>query len=69
MKTHVVAIGILNECQRIVRDLINKLNALMIRSMIDATLKNTTAMSMSSDLDTVCCYCIVYELGMTKSRA
>ena len=70
--THVVAIRILNECQGIVRDLIDELNALMIRSMIDAALENATTMTVSSNLNTVCGYCVVYKLegiSLTRDRA
>ena len=52
----------MDESQCIVSDLINELNALVIRCMVDAALKDTTAMTMSSNFNTVCSYGIIDEL-------
>lgn len=60
--TYVVAVWILDEGQRIVGDLIDELDALMVRRMVDAPLQNTTSMAMSRHLDTVGCHSVVNEL-------
>jgi hypothetical protein len=60
--TYIVAVWILDEGQCIVGDLIDELNALMVRRMVDAPLQNTTSMPMSRHLDTVGCHSVVNEL-------
>jgi hypothetical protein len=60
---YVVAIRILNQSQRIISDLVDELDTLVIRGMIDTPLKNTTAMAVSSNLNTVGGDGIVDELG------
>jgi len=60
--TYVVAVRILNKGQCVICDLIHELNALMIGCMIDTSLKNTTTVAMSSNLNAVSGYRIVYEL-------
>ena len=62
--THIIAIRILNKSQCIVSDLIDKLDPLMIRCMIDATLQYTASMTVRSHLDTVSSHSIVNELGV-----
>jgi len=59
---HVVTIRILNEREGIVRDLVNKLDALEIRSVVDAPLQNAAAMAVSRDLDAISSNSIVNEL-------
>jgi hypothetical protein len=59
--THVVAIGVLNECEGIVRDLIDEWDALMIRGMVGTSLKYATV-TMSGNLNTVSGYSIVNKL-------
>lgn len=65
--TYIIAVGILNERERVVRDLIHKLNSLMIRCMVDAPLKNAAAMTVSRYFHTIGGDCIVNELYHTKS--
>ena len=60
--TYVVAVWILDEGQRIVGDLIDELDALMVRRMVDAPLQNTTSMAMSCHLNTVGCHSVINEL-------
>ena len=62
-QTYIVAVRILNQRQRVVCDLIHELDALMIGGVIDTSLKNTTAVALSGDLDAVRGNCVVYELG------
>ena len=60
--SHVVTIRILNEREGIVRDLVNKLDALEIRGVVDAPLQNAAAMAVSRDLDAISSDSIVNEL-------
>jgi len=60
--THIVAIWVLNECESIVSDLVDKLNTLMVGSMVNAPLKDTAPMAVSSDFDAVCSDSVVNEL-------
>jgi hypothetical protein len=52
----------LNERQCVVSDFIHKLDALVIRSMIDAALQHAASVAVSGDLYTVGSHCVVYEL-------
>ena len=60
--THIIAIRILNKSQCIVCDLIHELDALMIGGVINTPLEHTTTVAMSSNLNAVRRYRIVYEL-------
>jgi hypothetical protein len=66
--THIIAVRILNKGQRIVGDLIHELNALMIGGVIDTSLEYTTAVAVSSNLNTVRGYRVVYELEANLSE-
>jgi hypothetical protein len=61
--TYVIAVRVLNQSQRVVCDLIHELDALVIGGMIDTSLKNTTTVAVSGDLNAVRGDRIVYELG------
>ena len=61
-QAHIVAIGILYECQGVVRDLSHKLDLLGFRGVIDASLQDTTSMAVGSDLNTVLSDGVVDEL-------
>lgn len=65
--THIIPVGILNKSQRVVRDLIHELNALMIGGVVDTSLEYTTAMAMSSNLNAVRGHRIVYKLEANLS--
>jgi len=60
--THVVAVRILHERKSVESNLVYKLYALVIRSMVHASLQDTTSVTVSCDLDTVGCYRIVNKL-------
>jgi len=60
--THVVAVRVLDQSQRVVCDLIHELDALVIGGMIDTSLKNTAAVAVSGDLNAVRGDRIVNEL-------
>ena len=66
--THIIAVRILNKGQRVVGDLIHELDALMIGGVIDTSLEHTTAVPMSSHLNTICGYRVVYELEANLSE-
>ena len=66
-ETDVVAVRILDEGERVVRDLVHKLHALVLGRMINAPLQHAAAVAMSSDLDTVCRDGVVDELDITSS--
>jgi len=61
--TYVVAVRVLDQSQRVVCDLIHELDALVIGGMIDTSLKNTTAVAVSGDLNAVRGDRVVNELG------
>lgn len=65
---NVVAVRILNERQCVVSDFIHKLDALMVRSMIDAALQHAASVAMSSDLYAVGSHCVVYELVIFRCK-
>ena len=62
--TYVVAVRVLDQSQRIVCDLIHELDALVIGGMIDASLKDTTAVAVSGNLNAVRGDRVVNELGV-----
>lgn len=64
----VISVRILDESQSIVSDLIDELLALHFRCMVDAPLKDTTSMSVSSDFNTVGCNGVVDELEKSQTR-
>ena len=59
---HVVSVGVLNERQCIVSDLIDELDTLRLRSVIHTALEDTASVAMSGDLDTVGSNSVVDEL-------
>jgi hypothetical protein len=59
---HIVAIWILYKRERIVRYLVYELNALMIRGVVNASLKHTAPMSVRSHFNTICCNRVINEL-------
>jgi len=64
----VISEWILDQNIRIVGDLANQPSLLISRSMIDTTLKNTAAMTMSSHIDTVGSNRIEDELGIGRGE-
>ena len=66
--TYVVAIWILNKRKCIVCDLAHELSPLHFGSMINTSLQDTTAMSMSSNFDTVARNRIINELSGVRSE-
>ena len=66
--THIITVRILDECESIIRNLVNQLDALVIRCMIDASLQDATSMTMRSDLYTVSSHRVVNELDTAFSR-
>lgn len=66
--TYVVAIWVLNQSQRIVRDFIHELHALLVRRMVDAPLQDTAPVTVGRDLDAVGSYSIVDELSNRGSK-
>ena len=59
---HIIAIQILEKGKLIASDLVDKLDRLKIRCMINAVLQNAASMMVSSDLDIVGSHSIVNEL-------
>ena len=51
--THIVAVRILNERECVVRDLIHKLHALMLRGVVDAPLEYAATVAVGGNLDAV----------------
>jgi hypothetical protein len=64
---HIIAVRILDKSQRVVRDLIHELNALMIGGVIDTSLEYTTPVAVCGHLNAVRSYRIVYELEANLS--
>jgi hypothetical protein len=62
LETHIIAIWILNQGEGIVSNFGHKLLTLELRSMIDAPLKDTAAMTMGSNFDTVGRDSVINEL-------
>ena len=52
-KTYIVAVRVLNKRERVVRDLVHKLNTLVLRSVVDAALKHAATVAVSGYLDAV----------------
>jgi hypothetical protein len=69
MTAYVVAIWVLYEGKRVVSDLIDELDTLMIRRMVDAALQNTASVSVSRDLHAVNGHSIVNKLRMGGTLA
>jgi predicted DNA binding protein len=65
--THIIAVWILNKSQCVVCDLIHELNALMIGGVIYTPLEYATTVAVSSHLNAVRGYRIVYELEANLS--
>lgn len=61
--TYIVAVRILHKSKRIVRDLVDELDTLMLRGVVDATLQHAATVAMSSDLDAVGRNSVVDELS------
>lgn len=66
--THVVAVRVLNEGQSIVSDLVDELDALMVRGVVDATLEDATSVTVSRNFDAVSGNRIVDELNPRVSE-
>ena len=60
--THVVAVRVLDEREGVVGDLVNELDALVLRRVVDAALEYAAAMAVRSDLDAVVRDGVVDEL-------
>ena len=60
--THIVAIRVLDEREGVVGDLIDELDALVLRRVVDAALEYAAAMAVRSDLDAVVRDGVVDEL-------
>ena len=63
-KTHVVAVRILYESKRVVRDLVHELDTLVLRRMVNAALENAATMAVSGNLNAVGRNGIVNELSI-----
>ena len=59
---YIVAIWILDEGQHIIGDLIDELDTLMFRRMVDAPLQNATSVAVRRYLDAVSSHGIINEL-------
>ena len=59
---NIVAIRVLNECERAISDLLDKLHALVVGCVVDATLQDAAAVTMSSDLNAILGDSVVDEL-------
>jgi hypothetical protein len=64
--TDIVAIRVLDEGECVVRDLVNKLDALLIRSVVDTALKDTAAVTVGRNLYAVGRDRVVDELLTVK---
>jgi hypothetical protein len=64
-RTYIVAVWVLDEGKRIISNLVNELDALMIRRVINAALQDAASVAVSRDLDTVSSYSIINELYTT----
>lgn len=62
LETYIVAVWILDEGERIVRDLIHKLHPLVIRRVVDTPLEDAASMTVSRNFYTVCRDRVVDEL-------
>ena len=66
--THIVAVRILNERECVVRDLVDELDALVLRCMVDATLQHAATVAVGGDFDAVGRDGIVDELSIPARR-
>lgn len=64
----VISEWVLDESKYMHRDLADQLNLLNTRSMINAALKNATAMAVSSNNNTVRAHGVKDELGQVSHR-
>ena len=60
----IVAIWILNEGVRVIRNFVHKLDSLVIGRVVDAPLEDTATVPVGRHLDTVCRYRIVNKLKL-----
>ena len=60
--TYVVTIRVLYERERVVCDLVNELDALVLGRVVDAALKHTAAVAVGGDLDAIVRDGVVDEL-------
>lgn len=67
-RAYVVTVGVLHQGQSIEGNLVDELDALIIRSVVDASLKNTASMTVSSHFNTVSRNSIVDELVIFGSE-
>ena len=51
--THIVSIRVLDQCEGVVGNLVHELNTLVIGSMVDASLQNTTPVAVSSNFNAI----------------
>ena len=66
-ESYIVAIGILDESESVIRDLIHKLCALHLRCVINASLQYATTMAVGCNLDTVGGNSVIDELAKRQS--
>ena len=66
--TYVISIRVLNEGQSIVCNLIHKLNALRLGSVVNTTLKHTASVTVGGDLDTISSNRVVNELVILRRQ-
>lgn len=66
-KTYVVAVRVLHEREGIVRNLLDQLDTLAIRRVINATLEHAASVTVSRDLDAVLRDRVVDKLNMARS--
>jgi hypothetical protein len=64
----IVAVWVLDKCQRVVGDLVDELDALGLRGMINATLKDTASMAVGRDFDAISSNGIIDELIVLGSE-
>jgi hypothetical protein len=60
--TNIVAVWVLDECERVVRDLSDELNPLRVRRVIDTPLQDTASMTVGGHLHAVSSDSIINEL-------
>ena len=66
--TYVVAVRVLDEREGVVGDLVDELNALVLRRVVNAALEDTTAVTVRRDLDAVRRDGVVDELPAASAR-
>ena len=66
--TYIVAVRVLYESESIVSDLVDELDFLVIRCVINTALENTAAMTVSGNFNTVGSNRIINELVENKSK-